>query len=477
VRRALSKRLWLAFAVALVAVSPALAKKAKTPAASALTIQDADRWVASPPGDARDRALRAWIPAADLADLMFVLRQPPEVLGAYEAPLVRAALERCVPSREALHRRLLLRSALADPARAKKDWGELGALAPAFATRARASVFRLGALLPDSGHYEPYARAVLAGIDAALADANSVSPHPLERRVWSTGGDTPERAAAALDSAGTSAGVLVGELLSVPTLAIASGARLLELPLVSPTATDEAIGRVGPSVFQVGPSGAARGEALALAVLKGGAKHVGVLTADDLSDGSFARGFADAATAAGASVDWRGTFAPGTPDFRATSRLLITKKLDALFFDGEARDAAALLRQLTKDQVVIQLCGGEGLSPDEHHADTRVLLEGVTFVAEDWRVPQGIQARLDSLAQTIGEERGGSLFVRGYYAGRMVAAAVASGALAPEEVTAFLREHLDPRPLAAASNFLDCAGEGAKLRLYTVERGKAVALP
>jgi branched-chain amino acid transport system substrate-binding protein len=260
------------------------------------------------------------------------------------------ALARCPANSAALHRRLLLCSALVDPGRARKEWGELGALAPGLASRSRASAFRLGALLPDSGHYAPYARAVLAGIDAALADANSVSPHPIERRVWSTGGDTPERAAAALDSAGSSAGVLVGELLSVPTLAIASGARLLELPLVSPTATDEAVGRVGPSVFQVGPSGARRGEALAREVVKSGAKHIGILTADDLTDNSFSRGFAAAASAAGATVEWRGTFQAGTPDFRATSRLLIARKFDALFFDGDSRDAAALLRQLAKDQ-------------------------------------------------------------------------------------------------------------------------------
>ena len=50
--------------------SPAAAKKAKTPDAS-LTIQDADRWAGSAPGDARDKALRSWAEAADLSDLMF----------------------------------------------------------------------------------------------------------------------------------------------------------------------------------------------------------------------------------------------------------------------------------------------------------------------------------------------------------------------------------------------------------------------
>ena len=72
--------------------------------------------------------------------------------------------------------------------------------------------------------------------------------------------------AAALDSALETSGVVVGELLSVPTVSLATGARIARAVLVSPTATDESVGAVGTTgcLELAGCTGEARQQAAAL---------------------------------------------------------------------------------------------------------------------------------------------------------------------------------------------------------------------
>jgi len=465
----------LLWAVAIAAVpGPSLAARTMP---SPRDVREADRLAAAIPGAARDRALTAWAGRASLADLLYVLRRPPAQLSGAEAPLIEAALGRTHSDRRALATRLLVRLALADPAGARRRFGALAARAAELPRRPRASVFRIGAILPDSGDYQSYGRTVRLGLAAALDETNAATDHPIELESWPSGDGDPGHVAAALESALDSDGALVGELLSVPTLSIATAARLERVPLVSPTATDESVGAVGPAVFQIGPSAARRGIELARSWLDEPPGRVGVLQSSDVARGAFGRRFAAAAEAFGFEVAWRETYPPGTQDFRALVRALAAKKVDLLFWDGEPREADALLKQLAKDRVSVRLCGGEALAPERHHAEVRPLMEGVRYIVEDWRPAAASQAGLDSLARLAGEERAGSLFVRGYLAGRFIAAAVRGGALCPEEIAGFLAAWVEHDPASPLLGFLNCPAEGAGLPVLTVLRGRAVAAP
>jgi ABC-type branched-subunit amino acid transport system substrate-binding protein len=234
---------------------------------------------------------------------------------------------------------------------------------------------------------------------------------------------------------------------------------------------------VGATVFQVGPSGARRGIELARSWLDDSPLRVGVLQSSEAARGAFGRRFASAAEAFGFPVVWRETYPADNQDFRALVRALVAKKVELLFWDGEPREADALLKQLAVDAVSVRLCGGEALAPEQHHAQVRTLLEGVRYIAEDWRLAELQQARLDSLARAAGEERATSLFVRGYLAGRFVAGAVQAGALCPEEVAGFLATWVESDPGSSARGFLNCPAEGALLPVFTVERGKGVPRP
>ena len=465
-RPAFGLRLLLAAAFALaLAGAPAFAAPAPE-----LDLAGADALAVTHGG--KGGLLEKWAKKARLEELAYVLRRSGTELGENEGLLVEQALARAGPERRALRARLLARLALASPGKAKKESEALAA--SGLPARPRASVFRVAALLPGSGSYESYARAVRLGLGFALAEARTATEPPIELRWWSTGEDDPGRVAAVLDSALESSGVIVGELLSVPTLSIATGARIARAVLISPTATDEAVGAIGPGVFQIGPSAERRGAALARACLEGAPRGVGVLQSTDIPQRGLGAWFATAAESLKLKVTWRETYAPGAQDFRSAIHAMVNREVDVLFWDGEPREADALVRQIAKDKLAVRLCSGEGLSPEQYHAETRAMLEGARHVSADWELPTRAMARLDSVARAAGEDRAGPLHVRGYLAGRFLVGAVRKGALCPEEVAAALATRVE-RSVAPALRFLDCASEGAVLPVQTVARGRSVA--
>lgn len=447
----------------LLAFGAAPAGAASVPATRAT----GDALAAAPETSDRDAQLSDWARRAALDDLLFVLRRDHAQLGRAERALVAGAIARTGPARAELRHRLELRALLLNPGAARKagrDAEELEALRP------RASVFRVAALLPDRGDYASYGEAVATALAAGLAWGRPEGALPIEVDRRGTGDNEAALAAAVLDTASRSCGVIVGELLSAPTFALATGTRLLGLPLVSPTATDESIGRTGPAVFAIGPSNDERGRTLARAMLPARGRKLAILTSTASATDPFVRAFAAEAESLGAQLVRRDTYAAGSTDFRIASRSMKTFGAEVLFWDGVSREADALVRQLATDGIALKLCGGSGLSPDHMHASVRTLLEGVRWVADDWKLPADQQDLLESLARER-SDRAGSVWVRGFLAGRRIAAAVDAGARTPAELSARLRHRDGAR---RAAGFLECGLDGATLPVYTIARGKSV---
>jgi branched-chain amino acid transport system substrate-binding protein len=453
--------------VLLSVLAPAPARSAAPPVPS--NVRAADALAAIGPSRDRDRSLAKWAERASLAEIMWVLRRPPRELGPAEALLASAAFDKTPESRRVLRQRLLARIQLSDP-KLKPPRSAAG-LAPATFARPRASVFRAAAILPDSGDYQGYGQSVRMGLAAGLEDPDASFPIALTNRV--SGAGEPGRLLDAFDATADTVGTFVGELLSVPTLVLATATRYARLPLISPTATDEEIGLAAPWVFQIGPSGRERGTELARTLLAQ-PRRVGILTSSSLEGGSFARGFAAAAESLRSAVVWRSTYAPGSTNFRDEVRALTAKRVELLFWDGEPREADALVRQLARERVTVRICGGEALAPSQHHAETQILYEGVQYVAEEWSLSPADQARLDAKVGATPEKRAGSLETRGYLAGRLLASALRSGALCPEEIAAHLERRVPPDAWSRARGFVDF-GDLVQLPVYTVSRGKAIS--
>ena len=460
----------LCLALGVLAAQPAHAAAAKAAARAASELEVADRLAASPHTAKRDAALAQWAHRASLNDLLWVLRRDPAELGSAELVLVNEALRSTPVSRTDLRSRLALRALLLDPKAARKlgrDPAEIEAL------RLRASVYRVGVLLPDAGDYAGYAASVRAALSFGLAWGRAPgAPGPVTD-ARGTGEGEIVRGVAALDTLAHGCAVVVGDLLSVPTMALAAATRVLGLPLVSPTATDEMIGRIGPAVFVVGPGSAERGQRLARVVAFSRGRKVAILTANSVAHSAFTDAFAVAAESLGARIVRREAYAPNTADFKMFARSVKAAGAEALFWDGDSHEGEALVRNLASEGVSVKLCGGAALSPEMYHAAGRTLLEGTTWVGDDWLLPPAETAALDSLARAHGEKVG-PLWVRGFLAGRRIADVVAGGARTPAELAAGLRS---PNASARAWGLLDVPADGAALPVWTLVRGRVVELP
>ncbi len=431
------------------------------------SVADADSLLATASSPLRDRTLGDWARKASADDLAWLLRHSPAELGTAELMLLDAALAATPSKRAVLRQRWLARRALAAPRLIKRSDGPVLDLS---VLRPYASVFRLAVLLPDQGDYASYARPVRAGLRAGLAWDRPSGALPVDIDTLGTGDSDPARVAAALERASTRSDVMVGELLSVPTLSLATATTFAGLTLVSPTATDERIGQVGPRVFQASPGVAARARALAVVVLGREAHRVAIAGSTSGVRSAFAEAFTREVEARGGSIVRREVARTGGADLTALAHSLVASGADVLFWDGTTRDAEALVRSLATVGASLRLCGGPALAPDGARAASRPLLEGVTYVDDDWRLPEDAHARLDSLASALGLHYG-SLMTRGFLVGRRIAASIDAGARTADEVASRLR-HRDPA--RAAGGFLDVERDGATLPVFVVRRGKAV---
>src|SRR6185436_2780135 len=205
------------------------------------TLVAADSLVDTPAGAARDKALSEWAKRASVNDLTWILDRGRGRLMSAEVPLLDLAFVATPSSRSALRQRWLARRAVRTPKPPKRGEPPL----PDFAElRPEASVFRIAVILPDEGEYAEYGRAVRAALATGLAFERLPRPLRLTLDTLGTADGDPARVAAAFDSAAKRSDIIVGELLSQPTLSLATAATATGLTLVSPTATDERIGRI-----------------------------------------------------------------------------------------------------------------------------------------------------------------------------------------------------------------------------------------
>jgi len=439
------------------------------------TLVAADSLVDTQAGAARDKALSEWAKRASVNDLTWILDRGRGRLMSAEVPLLDLAFVATPSSRSALRQRWLARRAVRTPKPPKRGEPPL----PDFAElRPEASVFRIAVILPDEGEYAEYGRAVRAALATGLAFERLPRPLRLTLDTLGTADGDPARVAAAFDSAAKRSDIIVGELLSQPTLSLATAATATGLTLVSPTATDERIGRIGPRVFQVGPGPEARARALADVVL-GGAPAGGVSSHAVAVVGSangihsaFADAFVAEVKARGGRLARREVVRTGGSDVVQQAQALKASGADVLFWDGATRDVEALVRALATEGATLRLCGGPTLAPDGMRASVRSLLEGVTWVAEDWKLDARARAYVDSAAAVAGS-RAGSLWLRGFLAGRRIAAAIAAGARCAPEVAERLR---NPDATLAAAGQMACERDGATLSVFVVQRGKVVSV-
>jgi len=430
------------------------------------TFREADSLVLRAATPERAEAFTAWARRAPLEDLMWVLRRPPSQLGELERPAVEAALDRTPAERRSLHDALAVRLDALPPASGKSNKKGKGEPSAAVSSSIEPpSVYRVALALPtDPGGAED-ADAIGAGFQAGLASRAAAGHPPVECVRVSTHGESPAEFAAAIDSAATFAGALCGGTSAGSPVVAAAAARWRGIPLVCLAPTDPQSMRISSRAWGLGPTGAERGRALADALAPAKEDRVALIVSS-AADTGFASGFVAACRERGATIVGRVVYAPGNASFTSEIRSLIGQRATLLFWDGDPPEAAALLRQLTRDRVALRVCGGDGLDPGRHHKETRVFLEGVTYALGDWALSAAEQAQLDARLGAAGpsDER----HVRGFLAGRLVGAAIATGALTRDELATALGKLAAPGNTGA----LDVRSQGGALPVFSVQAGE-----
>ena len=168
--------------------------------------------------------------------------------------------------------------------------------------------FGLGVIMPSSGPNGYLGQALFNGVRIAVdehnARADAGSTRRRVRMVFRDTEGTPDGAAdAARDAIAEGADVLIGPLFSQGALAAAAVANEAGAPLLAPLATDEAVSRGRPFVFQANPTFPERGRAMArYAVDRLGLDRVGMAAQASTPGEEMGRAFVDEARRLGATV-------------------------------------------------------------------------------------------------------------------------------------------------------------------------------
>jgi ABC-type branched-subunit amino acid transport system substrate-binding protein len=327
------------------------------------------------------------------------------------------------------------------------------------------SVFRVSLLSPQTGDYEAYGRSLRAGLEIAAQEFNAHAATPVRLDIHETAGEgwlAAREGRAALDAG---AGVLVGDVLTVPTLVLAGLANQTGVPLLSPSATDPMVGATGPLVFQTGAPLEAQARTLAGYAVRNDKRRIIAVPAN--LDSAFLGAFEAEAKQLGASVA-RVPASSGMRDFRAVANELKRVRADAVLLPLDPEQGELWVGGLMKQGVFLPYLATDALDPQGFHPETRRLLDGMVAVSTDYALPEQAFARIDSLARAAYGLDADRFVRRGYLTGQLITKTIAAGADSPASFAALVRRR------AGRLGFVHYEDAEATLPILTVRRGQLV---
>jgi branched-chain amino acid transport system substrate-binding protein len=333
------------------------------------------------------------------------------------------------------------------------------------AAGAAQSVYHVELFAPQHGDYEAFGRSLRAGLEIAVAEYNAGAKLPIHLTVHETEGEGWRAAREGKRALDDGAGVLIGDVLTVPTLVLAGLANQTGVPLLSPSATDPRVGATGPLVFQTGAPVEAQARTLARYAVRTDKRTVIAVPAN--LDSSFLNSFAAEARQLGAKVV-RVPVSTGLRDFRPVANEIQRTKAEALLLPLDPEQAELWVAGLMKVGVFPPYLATDALDPQGFHAETRRVLEGMVAVSSDYALPENEFAHVDSLAHAAYGLSADRFVRRGYLTGRVMTAALAGGADSPASFAAALRKRAGPL------GFIRYEESEAPLPIMAVRRGQLV---
>lgn len=251
----------------------------------------------------------------------------------------------------------------------KKEAAPAAQAAAAPATPAPAppsNTILIGEALAMSGGQAQYGLSGRNAIQIAVDEQNAaggIKGKKIEVRVYDTQ-SKPEESASAAKRLVTQdkANVIIGEMTSSNTLAMAPIAQEAKVPMISPTATNPAVTLAGDYVFRacfIDPFQGAAMAKFAHDTLK--FKNVAILTdTKSAYSAGLTEAFEKSFTAGGGKVLATEAFAQGDSDFRAQLTKVKKLKPQGLFVPAYYEDVARIANQAKELNFKVVMMGGDG---------------------------------------------------------------------------------------------------------------------
>ncbi len=361
--------------------------------------------------------------------------------------------------------------------------------------------YYLGVLVPQSGQLSFFGDRLLRGVQLAVYEYNQKNPESrVELLVKDTEG-SPEKAVAALkEFASKNVIAAIGPLLTKEAEAIAPELNALKIPVITPAASGEDIGKLSPWLFRNALTNSSQAAAAAQYAIEQRLKKFVIFYPDDAYGKDLARLFTRslerrAEILASISypsdvkdfgpfirrvieIDLRSRKIP-IPDDEAERKKLFenyTPSFDALYLPGYAERVGLLIPQLAFYNIANRAIIGSNNwdSPDlieraQRHAEGAVFFDG--FFSES--IDPAVKAVIDAYRSAYGEELG-FLAAQSYDAAAMVLSLLKEHKDTPLAIKEGLQSLRNFPGISGETSFAGTGEAQKKLFLIKIEDGKFV---
>lgn len=244
--------------------------------------------------------------------------------------------------------------------------GEPGTAAPPEGAAADQSTILIGEVGSLTGAQATFGVSTQRGVEFAVAEANAaggVKGKKLAVQVYDDQGK-PEEAANAVTRliSRDGAKVILGEVASTNSLAMAPKAQQAQVPMISPSSTNPKVTQVGPYIFRVCFIDPFQGSVMARFAKETLKVDKVAILKDQKSDYSIglAEVFGPKFTALGGKIVATEAYSQGDTDFRAQLTALKQSKPEAIYVPGYYTDVGLIARQARELGIKATLLGGDG---------------------------------------------------------------------------------------------------------------------
>lgn len=230
----------------------------------------------------------------------------------------------------------------------------------------------IGAIFEQTGPVAAYGMSELNGVRLAVEEINEaggIDGVQIELSDFDTQSEETEAAQLATRAASEGAHVIVGPATSGATMAAGPSAEDAEVPLVSPSATDDQVtigsdGEVTPFIFRTSFQDSFQGVALANFAEDELNAETAIILGDNSSDYGVGLAEAFAGEFSGEIVTTE-NFTAGDTDFSAVLTRLQNQDFDVLFVPGYYEEAGLIIRQAREIGIDQPILGPDGFGNQE----------------------------------------------------------------------------------------------------------------